>query len=102
MSTGLVEAWRGVQVLPTGLDHFPTHALDGQPRAVCPTREAVHASQEVPDAIWLIPTRVSPLRAPIAMGPRRAEAVALQCQRRVEIGRQQAALLQWLPCRVAA
>jgi hypothetical protein len=52
-----VEALRGVQVMSKGLDRLLTQTLDGKPRAVCPAREAVHASQEVQDAIWLVPTR---------------------------------------------
>jgi hypothetical protein len=52
-----VEALCGVQVLSKGLDRLLTQALDGKPSAVCPAREAVHASQQVQDAIWLVPMR---------------------------------------------
>jgi hypothetical protein len=76
VATGIVEALYGVQVLSKGLDRFLTQALDGKPHVVCPAREAVHASQEVKDAIGLVPTRFEPLREPIEMGSRRADTIA--------------------------
>ena len=48
-------------------------------------------------ALRLISTDFQPVREPIEVGIRRADAVTLQCQRRFEIGREHATLLQWLP-----
>src|SRR5262249_30499036 len=97
VATGIVQAPLAVQVMPKGCKRLPIQGLDGEPSMVCPAREAVHPSQEVEDTVRLISTRFQPVRELFEVGTRRADTVALQCQRRFEIGGQHAALLQWSP-----
>src|SRR5215470_5607082 len=86
VTTGIVQAPCAVQVMPKGRKRLPIQGLDGQPSMVCPAREAVHPSQEVEDTVRLISTRFQPVCELFEVGTRGADTVALQCQRRFEIG----------------
>ena len=68
VSARIVQALLTVQVMPKGLQRCGIEGLEGESRAVCPAREAVHASQQVLDTVWLIPTHFQPVREPIEGG----------------------------------
>lgn len=81
-----MQALLAVQVIPKCRKRFRIQGWERKPSVVCPAREAVDASQQGVDAIWVIPTRFQPVCESIKVGTCGAEAVVLLCWRPFEIG----------------